>query len=868
MKTLLNILFFIPLLSFAQFYDSFDDGDFTQNPQWTGSDGSFVINDSKQLQLNATGEGQSHLVTFSGMTGETEWRFWIKLAFSPSSNNFARIYLASDLENIGQPVNGYFLQFGESGTSDAIELFRQEGDVLTSVCRGTEGLIASSFQMNVRVRKDQTGFWQIEVDESGMGAYTPEASGPDNTILQSACFGLLCKYTSSNSTKFYFDNFYCGPFVFDTEPPEIQKTTVISKNQLSVLFSEAIQKNSAENIQNYQVSNGIENPITAVQDEQNKALVFLEFDRDFPNGTMNTITISNIADLAGNIAGELFSEFYWFKPSAHEIQINEIMADPTPPVNLPEHEYIELHNLTGIPVDLTGWILMTGTTEKVFDTAWIDPGSYLIVGDEDAAEDFSTYSLSFYGFSSFSLTNSGQLLVLMNPDRQVISFVNYSDAWYGDPNKSSGGWSLEQIDPENPCGGSGNWRASMNPSGGSPGLENSVVAENPDILSPTMLNLEILSPVQLTMYFSEPMDSTLISQNAGYEVDHEIGRPILVEPVWPDYAAVNLFFNDSLKTGFFYTLQITSDFLDCSGNPVDKSKTLVFGLPQTPHESDIVINEVLYNPRTDFVEGVDFVEIYNRSSKMIDLSKLVIATEDETTGELESPKPLSEKGLLLFPETYLVLTSNPEIVKEQYFTENPDGFFRLETMPAFNNDKGVVILATNGFEVIDRFQYSDEMQFPLLTATDGVSLERLDMERPATDPSNWHSAASSVGYATPAYKNSQSATTVEVKDPITIDPEVFSPDNDGHDDVLNIFYQFSQPGYMASVTIFDDRGRLVRHVANNELLSSEGSFSWDGINNENEKAGLGIYIVFIEIFDLDGNVEKYKKTAVLGGFLR
>ncbi len=868
MKTLLNILLLFPLLSFAQFYDSFDDGDFTRNPPWTGSEGSFVINDSKQLQLSAAGEGQSHLVTLSGMNGETEWRFWIKLSFSPSSNNFARVYLAADQENIEQPVNGYFLQFGESGTSDAIELFRQEDDVLTSVCRGAEGLIAASFQMNVRVRKDQTGFWQIEVDESGLGAYSPEASGTDNTILQSACFGLLCKYTSSNSTKCYFDNFYSGPFVFDTEPPEIQKITVIAKNQLSVLFNEAVEENSAENTQNYKVSNGVENPISAILDDQNSARVFLEFDRDFPNGTMNTITINNIADLSGNIANGLFSEFYWFKPSAHEIQINEIMADPTPPVNLPEYEYIELHNLTGIPVDLTGWILVTGTTEKVFDTAWIDPGGYLIVGDEDAADDFSTYSFSFYGFSSFSLTNSGQMLVLMNPERQVISFANYSDSWYDDPNKNTGGWSLEQIDPENPCGGQGNWRASMNPSGGSPGLENSVTAENPDILPPAMLNLEIISPLQLRVYFSEPMDSTQLSQNAGYQVDHEIGRPVLVESVWPDYAAVNLFFNDSLKAGFFYTLTISGDVTDCSGNLVDKSKTLVFGLPQPPHEGDIVINEVLYNPRADFVDGVDFVEIYNRSSKMIDLSKLVIATEDETTGELESPKPLSDKGLLFFPDTYLVITSNPDIVKEQYFTNNPDGFLRLETLPAYNNDQGIVILATNGFEIIDRFPYSDQMQFPLLTATDGVSLERLNMERPATDPSNWHSAASSVGYATPAYKNSQSNVTQEVKDPITIDPEVFSPDNDGRDDVLNIHYLFNQPGYMASVKIFDDRGRLVRQIVNNELLSTEGSFSWDGINSENEKAGTGIYIVFIELFDLDGNVKKYKKTAVLGGFLR
>jgi hypothetical protein len=53
----------------------------------------------------------------------------------------------------------------------------------------------------------------------------------------------------------------------------------------------------------------------------------------------------------------------------------------------------------------------------------------------------------------------------------------------------------------------------------------------------------------------------------------------------------------------------------------------------------------------------------------------------------------------------------------------------------------------------------------------------------------------------------------------------------------------------------------------NELLGTSGTFSWDGINENNEKSAIGIYIIYIETFNLKGEVKKFKKTCVLGGHL-
>jgi hypothetical protein len=157
------------------------------------------------------------------------------------------------------------------------------------------------------------------------------------------------------------------------------------------------------------------------------------------------------------------------------------------------------------------------------------------------------------------------------------------------------------------------------------------------------------------------------------------------------------------------------------------------------------------------------------------------------------------------------------------------------------------------------------MHFPLLSTVDGVSLERISSEKQTQDKQNWHSAAQSIGFATPTYQNSQYSNFLYLEDPITISPDIFSPDNDGYNDNLSINYQFSTSGYVANVQIFDSKGKLMKTLVRNELLGTKGSFIWNGIDESNQKALIGIYIVYIEVFDMNGNTKSYKKTAVLGG---
>ena len=857
--TLLLVMIFIIAHLHAQISDDFEDGNFDENPEWLGNQQLFKVNSALQLQLNDDKENHCYLATENHMIINTEWRCWIKLAFSPSSNNYARYYLVSDNQNLMGPLNGYFLQFGESGSGDAVELFRQDGTNYESVCRGAEGSISSSFEIRVKVTRNESGNWKLYIDQSGGENFSFECEGIDNTYMETSTIGFVCKYTSSNSTKMYFDNVYAGPIIVDNEPPILLVVTADSDSTISLQFNEVISESSAVINSNYYVDNGVGNPHAAIRNEDSPSQILLWFTNKFTLGKYYSISVSGVEDLAENLMEPAQIKFVYYLPQPYDIIINEIMADPTPPINLPEYEYVELYNKTALNIDLSGWTIVIGTSEKEFGLVVLEPNGYLILAKEISADDFISYG-NFYGFSSFSLTNSGQSIQLISDLGEIISSITYSDSWYHDSEKEDGGWSMEQRNPENLCSDNENWAASIDPRGGTPGSLNSISSDI--ILLPKLNSIEILTNNIIQLYFSQKMDPESLENKNAYEVDGEIGAPTHVFTYPDEPNKTELYFDNTFAQGLSYELTISSSITNCMLLNLASDTTIVFGLPDIASDNDVVINEILFNPWTN---GEDYVELYNRSDKIIDLSSLKIGSIKKNP-----PNPIDTSiysiianQKILLPDEYMVLTVSPDAVKSQYHTNNKNAFIKVDPFPTFNNDKGHVIIQSIGNVLIDSFSYSEELQFPLLGNYDGVALERINSDISVSDNSNWHSASERVGFGTPGYRNSQFVPNTEVEENIVIEPEIFSPDNDGYDDIINIKYKFDTPGYVMSITIYNANGYQIRKLVNNEYVGTTGSFSWDGIQDNNSKAPIGIYIFYISIFDEMGNVKKYKKTGVL-----
>jgi hypothetical protein len=129
---------------------------------------------------------------------------------------------------------------------------------------------------------------------------------------------------------------------------------------------------------------------------------------------------------------------------------------------------------------------------------------------------------------------------------------------------------------------------------------------------------------------------------------------------------------------------------------------------------------------------------------------------------------------------------------------------------------------------------------------------------------NWQSAAEARGFGSPADVNSQYMNEVVAKGSVSISPEIFSPDSDGRDDVLQIKILPPDAGFIANVRIFESSGRLVKNLAQNLSVGNEAILFWDGISDSRQKAPMGMYLLFTDLFHIDGRRERHKTLVIVG----
>ncbi len=881
------LAFLYSIYSLSQVKEDFSNGDFTDNPEWIGDTGKFKVDKKGQLRLNDSDKtGSARLATSSSLINETTWSFYVHLLFNPSANNYAVYYLTSTLPDFSG--KGYMLMIG--GKNDNISFLKYEGDVAELLVEGTYGrLNMSSPQIHIKVHCNKEGEWTIYSQLAGIDDdYVSEGMTIDNSIPSSVYTGVKCIYTASRNTAFAFDDILIEPDnnkipdtpdvpdnpdipdfpdepdkpdPDDTVAPRLLSVNALSDSVLSLIFDEAVNVTKAT----FELI-GLGIPRKVQPLENDKKNIYLTFFRKMEDSVSYTLYINKVKDIAGNYMEDCQINFTFYDSrlqavSFGDIVFSEIMANPANVASLPEVEYVEFYNKTNRPVSLNGWKFYYGNKPYKLSEVVIQPENYLVVCHEKNLGLWNSTNISVAGMKYFpELANSGKLLWLEDVRKNVVSWVEYSDKWYKDDLKKKGGFSLECLDMENMTNDAGNWSATIDASGGTPGKVNSVRTAYPDETSAEISYAYWKSEDTLTVRFNKPMNILSLTTADNYAVYNGNTTITSLMPSIPDGREVKIAFSDSLCRGDILELEL--QFVkDISGFSLSGNRMIRIGMPEEADSTDVLFNEILFNPRSG---GSDYVELYNNSEKYINLNRLFFTSrkEDETFGERYL---LSELPRVLSPHAYVCFAKDILEVAEQYDCEKQN-MFLINKLPPLPDKAGNIILLKSSGEIVDELTYTEKMHTAFLEDKEGISLEKINPLKSSSFPANWLSASSASGGGTPGYINSQYREPADIEDDcFKLEKKVFSPNGDGIEDELIISYNFPEPDAIADVRVYDASGRLVKVIVEHCRLEPAGLFVWNGQESDGSTARLGLYIIYIEAYAPSGKMKRYKLGCALGG---
>ena len=542
----------------------------------------------------------------------------------------------------------------------------------------------------------------------------------------------------------------------------------------------------------------------------------------------------------------------------YTVVIHEIMADPTPVIGLPNAEYIELRNTSKQTINLFRWKIDNGTTISTINASYLlEPDSMVLLCSRTQLVFFNNRKNAI-GLTSFpSIANEGDLITLKNAEGKTIHAVAFETSWYKSSVKANGGWSLEMIDPTQPCA-MYNWSGSTNISGGTPGFTNSVSRKLEPPYAPSVKQCTALNENTLQLKFDVPLDSQSLSNNSLYQFKNEDELIIIsAKPIAPLFNEVELKTNSQLDSNYIYSLEIKN--IQLCNLETSKSFSIKTGLSKYPKKGDLIFNEILFDPLPG---GSDFVEIINTSNSIINIKNILLSNRN-TDGSINPATHEYSTNYNLFPFEPVVLTTDTGDVMKRWQSINRERLVQMKSLPSMPDDDGKLLILNNSGEIMDEFQYDKYMHYPLLRNKEGVSLEKINYKISSQQSDNWHSASASENYATPTRVNSQFINQEDSKNWIQIDQNIVNADNNGSEDFLHINYQFDEPGTLLSIHLFNQQGSMVCKIVNNLMCGRNGAFNWKGTDNQNNYIASGIYILVAEAFHLNGFRKRYKKVIAV-----
>lgn len=741
-KILWMVGLFLNSFAFSQVSEGFNDGELLHQPVWMGDTGRFFINQFNQLQCKAYLKADTaYLSTQNKFLLNTSWEFYLQLNMDPSSSNYVRVFLAYDKPSLDSPGNGYFLHIGESGSTDSYDLFRKSYNSITKIIdapaktRQVVDTLKSWFLIN----HSTDGLWEIFSRSDTNSNWIFEGSSNDKTFYSCTYTGVSVKHTPTRSDKVIFDDLKITPLELDTLAPLCLNINFINDSTVQVQFTEDIDTIKLVQEANFLLDEKYI-PKSVIAFQQKLDVIQLIFEKKIEAGE-HELVIRKVSDLHGNTTRTHQLVNGNFSPQletqVYEVFISEIMADPSPAVDLPETEYIELYNSSNTSFELAGWEYQVGTTKVKLPNYTLNANQLVILCKNSDTSYFKSYG-NVIGLSTWpSLLNNGVSLKLINSKGKNIDEVNYTIEWYKNKSKSTGGYSLEYQSNKKICDDFYLWGASESGTGGTPGRINSKWNERIEDLY--VQQIQIINDSSIYIKFNIPPDTSSLFNRKNYNILNSVIIPQKIKFANNNFNEIILEYSSKFNSKTKYDFQI--DHIYTCSNEVLLENNFSIWFANSDDTSKIRINELYVDPYpSNGLAEAEYIELYNASSNTIQLNGYSI-----TIGSTKYYLP----AYSFKPSEYILICSSNDTTE----IKNYGKCIGIPGLISLSNTSASILISNKVGRTIDRVVYKNTWYRDFTKFDGGWSLELIDPYNRCDFINKWGSSIHSKG-GTPGKRNS------------------------------------------------------------------------------------------------------------------
>ena len=550
-----------------------------------------------------------------------------------------------------------------------------------------------------------------------------------------------------------------------------------------------------------------------------------------------------------------------------QITFSEIMFDV---VTSESHdEFVEIFNLSYTDtIDISGWQFSDSSSSDEIIPAYgnskLAPRSFAVILDGSYFGNSTIYDsiippnvlilkISDNAFGSSGLANTkSEYLSIVDSTGDTLTTYRYSIG--NTPGYSDEKMSLDSADVIS------NWLDSQ-VEGGTPGFINSVSLRDFDVgVDETSLNYPFplfendTVSINMKIYNkgSQPIQDSVEVQLYSDRNNNQIfdGNDI---SIYGNRIYLDLPVTNSFETIFTHWNNLQSGehdlilHVEYANDENTANNTFIWNVTVVTRKNTLHINEIKF---LTFEDEPEWIEIYNSGDEPLFLKGWGIADPNDTA--------FVDSSIFIYPGQYKLLAEDSLY---EFYEISDSLVLILDNFPTLNNSEDDISLIAPGGGWKERIIYSDDWLEG--HETQKVSMERINPLLYENKSENWGPSLSIVG-ATPGEQNSIFSDLSIRKSKIEIQPNPFSPDEDGFEDYTIISGEIPDKSTRIKIQIFDIKGRKIRTLNDNAFTGSKFNVVWDGKNENNQIARMGIYIVFIQILnDRNGIIREIKTSVVL-----